>query len=179
SISGGRRLMTFLSFSAALLYFETPDELLHLYTPESIKERDDYNGNMHIAPGDGRRLIAVPFARAAQPFLASMVNRTPSATIQTQREQQQREEHQRCQQVIDALKDGPRRALQALAQGLHPDDVAKMLDLKPSTISFYTTEIYQLCRNAWDIPPGQRQRIDYRFIQIKFADYFHDAYNIS
>ncbi len=179
SISGGRRLMTFLSFSAALLYFETPDELLHLYTPEPIKERDDYTGTMHISPGDGRRLITVPFARAAQPFLASMLNRTPSATIQTEREQQQHEEQKRCKQVADTLKEGPRRVLQALAQGLHPDDVATMLELKPSTISFYTTEIYQLCRNAWNIPPSQRHRIDYRFIQIKFADYFRVGYSIS
>ena len=82
--------MTFLSFSAALLYFEGPDELLHLYTPEHIKERDDNNGVMHISAGDGRRLIEVPFARAAQPFLALMLNHTPSDTIQTQHEQQKR-----------------------------------------------------------------------------------------
>ena len=78
-----------------------------------------------------------------------------------------------CQEVIDDLKEGPRKVLQALAQGLHPNEVARMLGLKPSTISFYTTEIYQLCRNVWNIPPSQR--IDYRFVQMKFADYFvHD-----
>lgn len=173
SISGGRRLMAFLSFSAALLYFETPDELLHLYTPESIKDRDDDSGNMHISAGDGRRLIEVPFARAAQPFFASMLQHSPTATIQTQREQRLADERMCCQEVIDDLKEGPRKVLQALAQGLHPNEVARMLGLKPSTISFYTTEIYQLCRNVWNIPPSQR--IDYRFVQMKFADYFvHD-----
>src|SRR2546422_10125357 len=83
SISGGRRLMTFLSFSAALLYFEPPDELLHLYTPEHVKERIDGSGVMHASTQDGQRLIEVPFARGAQPVLASMLNRPPSATIQT------------------------------------------------------------------------------------------------
>jgi len=60
SISGGRRLMTFLSFSAALLYFDTPDQLLHLYTPEPVKDRADKNGLMHLPPGVGQRLIEVP-----------------------------------------------------------------------------------------------------------------------
>jgi len=127
SISGGRRLMTFLSFSAALLYFDTPDELLHLYTPESVKEQVDKSGQMHLSPGVGQRLIEVPFPRAAQPVLALMLNRSPSATIQTQREEQKVEEQQRCQQVVDALKNKPRQVLRLLAQGMHPTEVAEAL----------------------------------------------------
>lgn len=169
SISGGRRLMTFLSFSAALLYFETPDELLHLYTPEEIKQRDSRNGAMHITPGDGRRLIEVPFARAAQPFFALMLNRTPSATIQTQQEQQKTEEHRRCRQVLDALNERSRAILVELARGFHPHEVAQKLCLDQSTISYYTSKIYRECRNVWDVPDDVR--LDYRFVQAKFADY--------
>jgi len=171
SISGGRRLMTFLSFSAALLYFETPDELLHLYTPEHVKERVDRSGAMHVTSEDGRRLIEVPFARAAQPFLAMMLNRTPSDTIQTQREQQKAEEQKRCQQVMDALKDRSQEILRAIAQGLHPHEVADTLHLDPSTISYYTNKIYRECRNVWDV--SETVRVDYRFVQAKFADYFY------
>ena len=173
SISGGRRLMTFLSFSAALLYFDTPDELLHLYTPEHVQQRVDKTGVMHIAQEDGRRLIAVPFARAAQPFLAMMLNRTPTDTIETQREQQKIEDHKHCQQVIDALTDHARKTLHAFAQGLHPHEAAALLHIKPSTISYYSSKIYQECRNAWDIP--ENVRLDYRFVQAKFADYFYDS----
>lgn len=115
SISGGRRLMTFLSFSAVLLYFETSDELLHLYTPEPIKERDDVLGVMHSTPEDERRLIEVPFARAAQPFLALMLNHTPSDTIQTQHEQQRAEEQARCKYVVKALNEKQRQVLQRIA----------------------------------------------------------------
>jgi len=172
SISGGRRLMTFLSFSAALLYFETSDELLHLYTPEHIKERDDMLGVMHVSPGDERHLIEVPFARAAQPFLALMLNRTPSDTIQTQHEQQRAEEQKRCKQVVNALNEKQRRVLQLMAQGQHPHEVAEALHLKSSTISYYTTDIYQECRNAWDVP--ENIRVDYHFVHAKFGDYFYD-----
>lgn len=173
SISGGRRLMTFLSFSAALLYFETPDELLHLYTPEHVKERTDMSGAMHIEPEDGRRLIEVPFARAAQPFFAMMLNRTPSDTIQTQREQHKAEEHKRCQQVVDALNARSREVLQAIAQELHPHEVATALHLDSSTISYYASKIYRECRNIWDVPDNMR--LDYHFVQVKFAHYFYDT----
>jgi CRISPR-associated protein Csx14 len=172
SISSGRRLMGFLSFSAALLYFETPDQLLHLYSPEHVKERTDKSGAMHITAGDGRKLIEVPFARAAQPLLAMMLNHSPSATIQTQREQQKAEELKRCQQVMNALKDRPQEILRAIAQGLHPDEVADTLGIKASTVNFHTSKIYQECRNIWDVP--ENIRLDYRFVQAKFADYFND-----
>jgi CRISPR-associated protein Csx14 len=173
SISGGRRLMTFLSFSAALLYFETPDELLHLYTPEHIKERVDRSGAMHISPDeDGRRLIEVPFARAAQPFLALMLNHTPSDTIKTQHERQKEEEQQRCQQVVDTLAERTKRILQAIAEGLHPREVADRLHLDSSTISYYTGKIYRECRNTWNV--SEDIRLDYHFVQAKFANYSFD-----
>lgn len=173
SISGGRRLMNFLSFSAALLYFDTPDELLHLYTPEHVKERADASGTMHIGPQDGRRLIEVPFARGAQPYLAQMLNRTPTDTIKTQREQQQAENQQRCQQVIDALTETQCIVLRTIAQGLHPKQVAAKLHIKPSTVSNHTNVIYRECRNAWNLP--DEPLVNYLFVQARFSDYFaHD-----
>ncbi|MBV9230777.1 MAG: histidine kinase [Chloroflexi bacterium] len=177
SISGGRRLMAFLSFSAALLYFETSDELLHLYTPESLKERIDGSGVMHLPPQDGQRLIEVPFARAAQPLLASMLNRTPSATIQTHHEQRKAEEQKYCKQVVEALKDKPRQVLRALAQGMHPNQAAAALNIKPSTISTYTNVIYQTCRNVWGLPDNVQ--VNYLFVQARFADYFPDEESIT
>ena len=169
SIAGGRRLMAFLSFSAALLYFDGPDELLHLYTPEPIKERDDDNGVMHISPGDSRQLIEVPFARAAQAFLALTLNRTPSDTIQRQREQLQIKNQQRCQQVVDSLTEKQYIVLHALAQGQHPEEVAAMLGIKPSTMSRHTNVIYQECRNAWSL--SEKIAVNYLFVQARFANY--------
>jgi CRISPR-associated protein Csx14 len=174
SISGGRRLMSFLSFSAAVLYFDTPDEL---FTPEHIKERVDGSGVMHVPPGEGQCLIEVPFTRAAQPFLARKFNLTPSDTIQTQREQRKEEEKKCCEQVVNKLKDKPYQVLYALAQGLHPNNAATALGIKPSTISTYTSVIYQECRNAWNVPGTER--VDYLFVRWKFADYSFDEESIS
>ncbi|HEY0756971.1 MAG TPA: CRISPR-associated ring nuclease [Ktedonobacteraceae bacterium] len=170
SISGGRRLMAFLSFSAALLYFDTPDELLHLYTPEHIKAQVDHSAQMHISPGSGQCLIAVPFARAVQPLLSSLLNRPPSATIQTQREQMQREEEQRCTQVVNKLTDKPLQVLRLLARGLHPNEAADKLGIKPSTINTHTNTIYRECRNAWNLPATVQ--VNYLFVHARFAGYF-------
>lgn len=169
SISGGRRLMTFLSFSAALLYFETTDQLLHLYTPEPVKEYVDAHGLMHLPPDVGQRLIEVPFTCAAQPFLSLMANRSPSAIIQTQREELQAEEQKCCQDVIDALTDKPLQVLRLIAQGMHPSKAAAVLKIKQSTISTHTNAIYQECRNAWNVP--EKEQVNYRYVQMKFARY--------
>ncbi len=177
SISAGRRLMTFLSFSAALLYFETPDELLHLYTPEPIKDQVDTQGLMHLPTGVGQRLIEVPFTRAAQPFFSLMVNRSPSAMIQTQREEQRAADLHRCQQVIDALTDKPRQVLQLIARGMHPSEAAATLRIKPSTISSHTNAIYQECRNAWNVP--EKEQVNYRYVQMKFANYTLDGDSVT
>jgi CRISPR-associated protein Csx14 len=176
SISGGQHPISFLSFSAALLYFKAHDEFVHLYIPEHVKERVHGSSVMHLPPENGQRLIKMPFAHATQPLLALMFNRTPSATIQTQHEQRKEEERQRCQQVIDALTSRVREVLSALAQGLHPREVADTLYLDPSTISTHSARIYRECRNVWNVP--EDIRLDYHFIQAKFAGYFSDEESI-
>lgn len=173
SISGGRRLMAFLSFSAALLYFDTPDELLHLYTPEPVKLEVDRSGAMHLPPGCGQRLIEVPFARAVQPLLSSMLNRPPSATIQAREVQMKRDEEQRCTQVLNALTKKQRQVLRALARGLHPSEAADLLDIKSSTLSTHTNAIYWECRSAWGIPDGQK--VDYQTVRVLFASFHFPA----
>lgn len=172
SITGGRRLMAFLSFSAALLYFESPDELLHLYTPEDAKVDSTTSDVMHVPAQYGQRLIKVPFASAAQPVLAWMLNHSSSATIQRCDEQRKAEEQQRCRQVVGALKGKARQVLQTLARGMHPNEVAVALGIKPSTISSYTNTIYQLCRNAWNVP--ENVQVNYLFVQARFSDYVFD-----
>jgi CRISPR-associated protein Csx14 len=173
SISGGRRLMAFLSFSAALLYFDTPDELLHLYTPEPVRLEVDRSDAMHLPPDCGQRLIEVPFARAVQPLLSSMLNRLPSTTIQAREAQMKRDEEQHCAQVLNALTEKQRQVLRALASGLHPSEAAELLDIKPSTLSSHTNIIYRECRNAWAIPNGQK--VDYQTVRVLFASFHFPA----
>src|SRR6266571_1007652 len=144
---------------------------------EMIRDLKQQRRIIHFSISGGQRLIEVPFARAAQPVLASMLNRPPSATIQTYHEQRKAEEQKRCKQVVDTLKGKPLQVLQALAQGMHPNEVATALNIKPSTISTYTNPIYQTCRNSWNLPDNVQ--VNYLFVQARFADYFPNDKSIT
>jgi CRISPR-associated protein Csx14 len=169
SISGGRRLMAFLSFSATLLYFDTRDELLHLYTPEQVKTEIEHDNSMHLPTGCGQHLIEVPFARAVQPLLAAMLNHTPSTAIQDREKQMKHDDEQCCTQVLNTLTEKQIQVLRVLSSGLHTGQAAELLGIKPKTLSSHTGIIYRECRNAWNIP--DEVRIDYLFLQAKFAGY--------
>ncbi len=175
SITGGRRLMSFLSVSAALLNFEPADRLWHLYTPEAVKQRVRDGAIMHVQPEDGVQLIEVPFARLAQPILSHLLSSNHSdarAAISSQIEQTETEDQERCKRVADEASPAELKVLRAFAKGLDPQGVAFLLERTLATVSSHTNVLYGLCRNAWDIP--KKVRVDYRFLQMKFANHFTD-----
>src|SRR5216683_3230983 len=175
SITGGRRLMSFLSVSAALLNFEPADRLWHLYTPEAVAQRVKDGAIMHVQPEDGVQLIEVPFARLAQPILSHLLSsghNDARAAIRSQTEQTKTEDYERCKQVEDQAHPAQLKVLRAIAKGLYPHDVAALLNRNLATINSHTNVLYSLCRNAWNIPG--KVRVDYRFLQMKFANYFTD-----
>jgi len=175
SITGGRRLMSFLSVSAALLNFEPADRLWHLYTPEAVAQRVRDGAIMHVQPEDGVQLIEVPFARLAQPILSHVLSSGPPGArtaIRSQVERREAEERAKCQQVVDKASPSQRRVLRAYAQGLHPQKVAIQLCISPSTVSSHNNVLLRLFRNVWDIP--ENERLDYRSLQTRFAHYPFD-----
>src|SRR5207244_7795182 len=70
---------------------------------------------------------------------------------------------------IYALNDRSREVLRAIAQGLHPREVAEALHLDSSTISYYAGKIYRECRNVWDVPGNLR--LDYHFVQARSEEH--------
>lgn len=173
SISGGRRLISYLSFSAALLNFGPADQLWHIHTPRAIKDQAAGGRMMHVEPDAGVQLIEVPFARMAQPILSRLLSSNSENSqnvISTQAEREINECHLKCREVSDQLSQAQRRVLRAFARGLHPQQVAIELNRELSTISSHTHLIFRLCRNTWNIP--ENQRLDYRFLQQMFSGYF-------
>lgn len=174
-IAGGRRLMSFLSFSAALLNFDSADRLWHIYTPEAVQKRVRGGAIMHVAPEDGVHLIEVPFARATPAILRRILqNQVPNAgtAIRLENEQQDAQERAQCQQVVDQLTPRELEVLQAFARGLHPLKVASELHISLATVSSHTNVLLREYRNAWSLP--ESERLDYRSLQWKFATYFSD-----
>jgi CRISPR-associated protein Csx14 len=162
--------MTFLSFSAALLYFEQLDQLFHLYTPDEVQERAKKQGLMHVTPEDGVRLIEVPFTRATHPILSRMLNSGASTAINAQNAQHQAEERTRCTHVYDKATLRQRDVLRAFAKGLMPQQVMEELTITLPTVHNHKSALLNLCHEAWKIP--EQQRLDYHFLQTRFATYF-------
>src|SRR5579883_2846915 len=176
SISGGRRLMGFLSFSAALLNFSQADRLWHIHTPETVKLRVQDGAAMHVAPEDGVRLIEVPFARLAQPILSRLLSANPHdarTVMSAQAARADAEQQQRCRQIAETVTGAQRRVLRALASGLRPQEVADRLGISIRTVSSHTSVLLRECRNTWNIP--EDKRLDYTFLHFMFANYFSDG----
>jgi CRISPR-associated protein Csx14 len=175
SISGGRRLMPLLSLSAAILSFEHEDRMWHIYTPPPVLKRANDGALMHVSPEDNVRLIPVPLARLSadvrSQLAASHLPETdhPSARdiIRAQEEMAEAVEWEHCDHVIRQLTHRQFEVLQAFAHGLHPSEVATRLSISAPTVSTHTTVLLSLCREAWSIKT--RERLDYRFLQLKFG----------
>lgn len=174
SITGGRRLVSFLSISAAILSFDHADRIWHIYTPEAVQQRVRGGKYMHVSPGDGIRLIEVPIARLSQTLLSQLLDTNTSARelIHSEKELVEAEERTQCNQVVDAATPRQLEVLRAFAKGLHPQEVAQELCISNATVSTHTAVLLELCRNAW--PPREKERRDYRFLQLKFARHFPD-----
>ena len=129
---------------------------------------------MHVSPGDGIHLIEVPLARLSQSFLSQLLdtNVTARALLHSQQEQAEAEERAQCKKVVKAVSPRQREILQAFAKGLHPHEVAALLSIDSTTVSSHTTILLRECRNVWNIE--EKVRLDYRFLQLKFARYFND-----
>lgn len=124
SITGGRRLMSFLSISAALLSFDHADRMWHLYTPEIVQQRVRDGASMHVPAEDGVRLIEVPLARLSQSILSQALdsNTGVRAFIRSQNEQAEAEERAHRKYVVATATPSQQKVLRAFAKGLHPRD---------------------------------------------------------
>jgi CRISPR-associated protein Csx14 len=173
SITGGRRLMSYLSFSAAFLNFEHTDRLWHIHTPEDVKKRVRNGACMHASPGDNIRLIEVPFTHLSQPILAHVLKSGAGDTkkvIDIQEERAKMEHLQRCRAVLDRITPTQNRVLQRFARGLSPQEVAHELGISIKTVSSHTTVLLRECRNAWDLP--DKKTLDYHFLHKYFVVLF-------
>lgn len=177
SITGGRRLMSLLSFSAALLNFESTDRIWHIYTPDTVRQRVNDGAMMHVSSEEKVCLIEVPFARLAQPILSRLLNTNPTnvkATINLEIERTRAEEYKRCKAVIDAATPRQREVLRAFAKGLNQQEVARQFQITISTVDAHKTKLLEICRTTWGINERDGSRLGYHFLYKTFAAYFNN-----
>jgi CRISPR-associated protein Csx14 len=175
SVTGGRRLMSLLAVSAALLNFDHFDRIWHIYTPEAIRQLANEGTLMHMPSDAGIQLIEGPFAFLGPyfPNLPQYPNADARTVIRTQIAQVDAQERAHCDQVAKHKDTTPRelQTLRAFARGLTPQQVANELGVTPKTIDTYKTRLLDRCRDAW---PEEEQQLNYHFLFKKFASYFND-----
>jgi len=170
SVSGGRRLIALLATSVAALNFDRHDHIWHIYTPDELQEQASNGKIMHIPQDAGVKLIQGPFLS-----LGSYIYH-PSSSFRTaqheRRTQMDAQDHTACHAVFNEATSSQRKVLQGFARGLRPQQVAHELDISLATVHSHKTVLLRLCINAWNIPP--QERLDYHFLQVKFASFIED-----
>ncbi len=172
SVAGGPRMMALMAISAATLHFDHHDRLWHMYTPPEFLERAQDGAILHAQPQDGVHLIQVPLAPwgAYFPALRSLTQATSAQLIAAQTQWLESGEQEHCQKVVRALTERQLDVLRAFAKGVNLQEVAEALAVTVKTVHAHKTTILEECRNAWNLPDGER--LTYHFIRDKFERYF-------
>lgn len=169
-VSGGRRMMSLMVMSAAMLLCDHQDRLWHLYTPEEMQERARDGVLLHAKPNDGVQLIQTPLAPWGTYFPALRAMATaPAQAVAQQMGWLQSANKAPCRQVYERLSLRQREILAAFTQGLSPQDVAAQLHITLSTVNSHKTAILAECRIAWGL--DEEARLDYRFLRERFAGF--------
>ncbi len=178
SVSGGRRLMSLLAISAALLNFDHADHIWHLYTPDDIKSEINEGRQMHIPAGANVQLIEGPFAFLGPyfPHLPQQPNADARTVLHSQIAYRNEQQYKRCEKVFNQATPRQREVLRAFAMGLEPQQAADELHITLGTVDAHKTKLLDHCRTVWEL--DEDKRLTYHFLYKNFADYFtSDEYN--
>ncbi len=168
-LAGGRRLMSLLALSVAMLHFDHGDRAWHLYTPDVIREQAREGREMHVAPEVGVQLIAVPLAPWGSyfPGLRALLHASPAQVLAAQGRWLDRREEALCRQVWAELTPQQRVVAKAFAEGARREQVAEQLFLAVSTVDTHKSQILAKCKEVWELETTVR--LDYHFLREKFG----------
>lgn len=172
SVSGGRRLMSLLAISAALLNFDHADHIWHIYTPKDVQEQASEGQLMHVPPSAGIQLIEGPFAYWGPyfPNLRQQSNTDAQTVLRSQTAYRDAQHRQLCDKVVARATPRQRDLLRAFARGLDQQEVAQELHVTNGTIDAHKTKLLDYCREVWGIE--EEKRLGYHFLYKNFAAYF-------
>jgi len=169
SLSGGRRALALMTFSAAMLYCTPGDRLWHIYTPPSVLAKIKDGTQMHVAPEEGVRLLEVPFAPwgAYFPGVKAILGMRPQQVLAWQAQWPGEETAQRCALVWQRLTERQREVLRALIEQPTRKEAARALGVSLSTVDTHREVILRACRLAWPA-----EQVDLDFVRRAFRGWF-------
>lgn len=171
SASGGRRVISLMAISAALLHFDSFDHIWHIYTPPDIRAQVNEGAIMHVPPEAGVRLIEVPFVSwgAYFPQLSQEVN-SAEAAQRAQTAILAAQDRAKCAELVQQATPAQLNVLRQLSAGWSPAQIAKRLHVSAQTVYSHNKALLGLARNAWYVPA--EEPLDFHFLFRKFAHYF-------
>lgn len=171
SASGGRRVISLMAISAALLHFDDFDRIWHIYTPRHLRAQVNEGAQMHVPPDAGVRLIEVPFVPWGAYFpLLSHADASAQATQRAQMAMLDAQEKARCAEMLTHLTQTQLRVLRLISTGLTPGAIAVQLNVSRDTVYSHTKALLSVARHVWHIP--EQERIAFPFLFRKFIGYF-------
>lgn len=163
SLSGGPRLLGYMTLAMAQLHFHEDDVVWHILSTDAVRDATRDGRQMHVPGNDGVTLIQVPLPPGYE-GLRRMGRRILG---------QSDEERERCQRVWEQLSPAQRQVLRAFAADhLVPGTIEGRLGLSTSTINSHKTAILRLSANEWPEEALIRPRLDYHWLRDHFAPFF-------
>lgn len=151
SLSGGRRILSLLAMSVAMLHFTPTDRAWHIYTPDATIELLKNEKILHAPPEGGVRLIEVPVVPwgAYFPGIRGLMGRSPLQVRAAQESFLSEADQQHCAAVWNQLTERRREVLRLLTQGYERAAIASKLSITIHTLDDHKGHIFRACRRVW------------------------------
>lgn len=169
SLSGGRRVLALMLFSAAMLYGMPNDRAWHIHTPPEVLDQVKDGARLHVPPESGVQLLEIPFAPwgAYFPGLRQVLGLPPQEVLTWRAQWPDEETAQRCRFVWLRLTERQRKVLRALVEQPTRRAAAEILGLSLSTLDTHRAAILEACRLAWP-----EERVNLAFVRRTFRRWF-------
>jgi CRISPR-associated protein Csx14 len=150
-LSGGRRIISLVAISCAMLHLKPDDRIWHIFTPDEIVEKIKDGAMMHVPPESGVQLIEVPFVPWVSYFqgLETLLNRSSREVLNARFGLISDENRIRCQRVNAILTQREREVLFLLAEGLTRPEIAEKFHITVATFDSHRGAILQKCEQIW------------------------------
>lgn len=154
SLSGGRRILSLLAMSVAMLHFTASDRAWHIYTPDAIINLLKAEGMLHAPPDSGVRLIGVPVVPwgAYFPGIRGLMGHSPQQVRAALEGFPSPAEQAQCEQIWQGLTARQQWVLRLAVAGIKRAQAAHQMQISINTLDDHKRQIMRTCRKAWGTP---------------------------
>lgn len=170
SVSGGRRILSLVALSLAVVSLKSTDNIWHIYTPEDLIKEVKNGRKMHLPMDSGLELIEVPFVAWIHhiPYLQEFVEANISDMLINRYDKLSPEDKKMIEKVLSELTPRQLDVMGCLARGLKRAQIAQRFKISIGTTDDHIGQIKGKCRDVWFL---HEKIFEDRLYQEQFAPY--------